>query len=678
MRYAETGYNLEIDLSTGNIEKIETDPGLMNMYIGGQGPACKILYERVPPEVDAWSPANLLIFSPGLLDGTLVPGANRTIVNTISPQTNYLTHSMFGGYWGPELKFAGYDRVIIRGKAKELVYIYINNDHVEIRDAAHLAGKGAIETQALIKKELGDEKVQVVTIGLAGENRVFSATIEHANSSASRLSGVVMGDKRLKAIAVRGTKDINVARPEELQKICIPLYREIFDNQVTRDTMELSDVEDDFRNDNYVWGKARKRRKGYRTPEIADEWHELGDKYRLCRVSCFNCPIDCHQEVKYLGMTTTFTKCFPRFSWTMGSFTDREWNYKIMPLINEYGVDGFAGPQVLTFAIELYEAGILTDEDLPDFPSDGGDRFFYLLDVLVHRKGFVGDALAQGIPLAAKIIGKGAEKFDHNAIKGTEQVVLKLGVVNMNYFLMSSTGEKLNITQIQGSMPQWPAPLVNKKGVPLREKMVKEWDAAPERFKKWFMEWEPRTELSKEATLNVVEWNETMHYIDDALGTCAFLSSFRGQYDMRPPLHINNLPAFLSHATGMDVDSDKLWLMARRNRMLVRAINNLRGMRRVHEKPPADHWKVRNHPVEQEYLDDYYEFRGWNNDGVIKKETLEELGLDYMVPEFEKRGIWTEKPSTNRLQEREEFRKQAEAEVKAQGYGLSSLLNERA
>lgn len=186
MRCAETGYNLEIDLSHGTFKRVETDPRLRELHLGGQGTAAKVLWDRVPPEVDPFSPDNLLIFSAGLLNGTPVPGANRTAVTTINPQTNLYSHSAMGGYFGPELKHAGYDAIIIRGKSPSIVYLYINIDEVEIRDASYLQGKGVLETAALIKEELNEPKVQVAAIGLAGENRVYMASIGHANSSASR------------------------------------------------------------------------------------------------------------------------------------------------------------------------------------------------------------------------------------------------------------------------------------------------------------------------------------------------------------------------------------------------------------------------------------------------------------------------------------------------------------
>ncbi len=232
MRYAETGFNLEIDLTRGNIERVETDPRLTELHLGGLGTNAKLLWDRVPPETDPFSSDNLLIFSAGLLCGTPAPGANRTILSTYSPQTLLMGYSMMGGFWAPELKYAGYDKVTFRGKSPTLVYLWINNDKVEIRDASHLRGKGAVETQELIRQELKEPGAQVAAIGLAGENRVYMASIEQGRSSASRLGiGAVMGDKGIKAIAVRGTKDINLARPAEFIKLCNEVLKYIKDRE---------------------------------------------------------------------------------------------------------------------------------------------------------------------------------------------------------------------------------------------------------------------------------------------------------------------------------------------------------------------------------------------------------------------------------------------------------------
>ena len=133
-----------------------------------------------------------------------------------------------------------------------------------------------------------------------------------------------------------------------------------------------------------------------------------------------------------------------------------------------------------------------------------------------------------------------------------------------------------------------------------------------------------------------------MHYIDDAIGTCAFLSSFRGQFGGRPPYHLYNLPDFISHATGMDMDSDGLWEIGRRNRNLIRALNVRRGLRRADEKPPEDHWQIRDPDMETRLIDAYYEFKGWNNEGIPTRETLDKLGLEYVSADFLQRGILTD------------------------------------
>ncbi|MBT3363743.1 MAG: aldehyde dehydrogenase [Chloroflexi bacterium] len=632
MRYAETGYNLEIDLSSGNIERVATDPRDMELYLGGQGTAAKILWDRVGPEVDPFSEDNLLIFSAGLLHATPVPSATRASVDTISAQTGLYSHSLFGGFWGPELKHAGYDKIILRGKAKGLVYLWIHNDKVEIRDASHLAGKGTMETAECLKKELKDAKVQVAAIGLAGENRVYMSSIEHYNSSASRGVGHIMGDKRVKAIALRGTKDVYVAKPAELFDLCNRQYKVIYDKGSSVMTHSHNEA---WHTDVFAWGFARERRKGFWNKELEEEWAKVTDSVFVRYNGCYNCSIDCHATISYPGRRSFSYKCYGKLTYAMAAYQDVAFNYDIMGLTQEYGLDSFSTPQVLAFACELYEAGILTDKDLPDFPEDSGKRFFYLLEKIVRREG-VGDALANGVYWAARQIGKGAEEYDHNTTKKFEQVPLKLGALNYPYFLMYATGAKMNITQIEGSFPQNAIPDKER-----RKAFVDKWEAAPDKFKKIYMEWEPRTQPPIDAAVAIADWNETMHYIDDSVGICAFVSAFKGQFN-KSSYHINNYPEFISLASGLELDQDKLWETARRNRTLIRAINNRRGMRREDEKPPHGHWKQRLPDIEKQLIDEYYKFKGWNEDGIPTKQELDRLGLGYVSQDFIKRGILTD------------------------------------
>lgn len=650
MRYAETGVNLEIDLATGSIERVATDPKLTELHLGGLGTSVKIHWDRVPPETKPFDPENLLIFSAGLLCGTPAFSANRTVVTTISPQSHLLAYPMMGGFWAAELKYAGYDKVILRNKSPKLVYIWIHNDKVEIRDAAHLKGKGAVETAETIRQELKQPNAQVSSIGLAGENRVFTASIEQGRSSASRLGGgAVMGDKNIKAIAVRGTKDIYLARGaefiERMDKVAeyikfrnenpIPGVMTILAG--IGSPQEMKHTDEKWHTESFAWGNARARRRDFWTPEIEEDWTKTQTEAIQRLISCFNCPQQCGGLISYKDVPPYMAKCFGKLTYSMAAYVENlDFAWKILQRATEYGVDSFSTPQILAFGVELYEAGILTDKDMPGFPADNEGRFYYLLDKVAHREG-IGDILADGTYWAAKKIGKGAEEFAHNVIKKHEQLPLKLGMLDPLYYLMYSTNEKISITQIEGNWPQAAFATMEQ-----REAFVKDWPQLPdESYKQYLLDWEPRGEKANpnyptpEISCKIVDWMETLHNIDDALGFCAGMSSFC----LKPPYHIHNIPGLVSAATGLDIDEEGLKKIVKRSRNLHRAFNIERGMRRVDEKPPADHWKKRYPELEKKLLDTYYKFKGWNNDGIPTRKTLEELDLGYVAEDLEKRGI---------------------------------------
>jgi benzoyl-CoA reductase subunit BamB len=656
MRYAETGFNLEIDLSRGNIERVETDLRETELYLGGLGTNAKMLWDRVPPEVEAFSPDNLLIFAAGLLCGTPAIGCNRTIVSTISPQTKLMAFSMMGGFWAPELKLAGYDKVIFRGKSPNLVYLWINNDKVEIRDASHLQGKGGIETGELIRQELNEPRAQVAAIGLAGENKVYFASIEQGHSSASRGGiGAVMGDKGLKAVAVRGTGDIYIAQPDEFMDLCnevLEYIKEREENPIPGvmpilaglgSPQEMKIHDEKWHTESFMWGNSRHRRRDFWTEDVEEAWTETMESVQTRLISCYNCPLKCAATISIPGLPTYMMKCFTKLTYTMAAMSDLNFGLRIAQLATEYGVDAFSTPQVMAFALELYENGILTDDDMPGLPSTTEEKFYWLLDRIVRREG-IGDTLANGTYWAAKEIGEGAEEYAHNTIKKHEQLPLKLSMLNPIYFLMYSTGEKINITQIEGQFPQMPFPTREE-----REEFVKDWFQVPdEKFKQYFLDWELRGENSfpyyptVQMCCDIVDWQEKMHYIDDALGMCAGLSSF----PLKPPYHIHNYPKLISSGAGIDMDEAKLSQAAKRYRTLVRAINIRRGMRRKDDKPPENHWKHRFPELEKELLDTYYSYKGWNNEGIPTKESLHELGLDYVSEDFVQRGILEASPET--------------------------------
>ena len=603
MRYGETGNSLEIDLSRGSIERVETNPCLTEQHLGGQGTAAKIIWDIVPPEIEPFSVDNVLVFSTGLLVGAPLPGVNKTSVNGICPQTNLLSHSTMGGFWGSELKFAGYDKIVIRGKSPDLVYLWIHNDKVEIRDASHLHGKGSQETTRTIREELNQDKAQVAAIGLAGENRVYIASISHGHSSAARMVGVIMGDKKLKAIAVRGTKDIHIARPNDLFETCLKLRKIAYDDHTWED-----------------W--------------LASVFPAAADKQVEREISCYSCPKSCSNVITTKDGQKITYKCAAKDIYQMMDSRESGLGDVVFPVAREYGLDSFSTPEILDFTLKLLKAGILTEKDFPGMPSEIRAKYLYLVDIIARREG-IGDILANGVYSAARQIGNGAEAFDRNTTKKLEQATMGIEELSPIYFLMTVTGSKLSLTGIDGAFPYIPLPTREE-----REKFVEDWAAVPdEKFKRYFLEWDKPEEISSEVACAVTDWSEIMHYIDDSTGLCIYMSSFRNQFGSGAIYHIHTIPHLISLVTGLDLDEAGLWEIAQRNRNLVRSINVRRGMRREDEALPSSQRTVGGYESEQKLLDDYYQFKGWNKSGIPTKETLVKLGLEYVQEDFEKRGI---------------------------------------
>jgi benzoyl-CoA reductase subunit BamB len=339
--------------------------------------------------------------------------------------------------------------------------------------------------------------------------------------------------------------------------------------------------------------------KGFWNDEVARAWTETMDSMRTRLISCYNCPMTCGATISPPGLPTYMMKCFSKLTYTMAAFSDLEFGLGIAQSATEYGVDGFSTPQVMAFALELYENGILTDDDFPGMPPDNEGRFTGCSTGLCDGKESV-MFWPTGPIGRPKKIGNGAEAYAHNNIKKHEQLPLKLSMLNPIYFLMYATGEKMNITQIEGQFPQAPFPKREQ-----REAFVKDWFQVPdEKFKQYFLDWELRGENSipyyptPEMCCDIVDWQERMHYIDDALGMCAGLSSF----PLKPPYHIHNYPKFIASGAGFDMDEEKLTQAAKRYRTLVRANNTRRGLRRKDDKPPKNHWKKRFPELEEELL----------------------------------------------------------------------------
>ena len=289
MRYAETGFNLEVDLTRGNIERVATDPRADRAPSGRAGHQRQAAVGPGPPRSSPSTPENLLIFGTGLLAGTPAPGCNRTIVSTISPQTELFAFSMMGGFWAPELKHAGYDKVIIRGKSPELVYLWIHDDKVEIRDATHLEGLGTLETAELIRQELeGAERRRSPPSAWPARTGSSSPPSSRAGPApAGSASAPSWGTRTSRRSPFAGPKDINIAQPGRVHRASatrrwstsrtatknpIPGVMPILAGLGSPQEMAIHDEK--WHTENFTWGNARDRRKGFWTEEVAEEWTE--------------------------------------------------------------------------------------------------------------------------------------------------------------------------------------------------------------------------------------------------------------------------------------------------------------------------------------------------------------------------------------------------------------------
>ena len=305
------GKTLEVDLSTGDIKQSDTDPEFARKYIGGMGFGCKILYDEVGPDIDPLSPDNIVVFANGPLTGTNAPCSGRVEITTKSPVTGHIGTGNSGGLFGAALKHAGFDLIVVRKQAEKPVYLWVDDDRVEIREAGHLWGKGTRVTSDIITEELDPSrpsKISVLTIGPAGENLVKYACPlnDYYHAAARNGAGAVMGSKKLKAIVVRGTGMVKIARPEEFRKAA----REARERVIAADkATKMPGATLDSRKRYLQMGSLRA--KNYQTGVLPDFLETRGldaaRKYFVRKEgTCYACPMPCFnlvevKEGKYAG-----------------------------------------------------------------------------------------------------------------------------------------------------------------------------------------------------------------------------------------------------------------------------------------------------------------------------------------------------------------------------------------
>jgi aldehyde:ferredoxin oxidoreductase len=619
-----------IDLSTGEIEASPIPIELRKLYLGGRGLDMYLLYNHLEPGIDPLGPDNVLTVSAGLLVGTLASASARTHIGAKSPLTGFVGSSNMGGFFAPELRWAGFDHLVIRGKADGPVYLWIHNGEIEIRDASHLWGEDIPSTQELIQEGLGDPEIKACCIGLAGENLVrFANIMTGVKNAAGRTGmGAVMGSKNLKAIAVRGTMDLAIRFPEKALEYNAGLIEHIGSTKFAQimqkwGTMFIYGVTN-------TTGLVRVQNFQLNQQVGGDIECEHIEEYSLGTESCYGCIIHCRhkyqiKEGPYAGIYAEGPEYTSQGAFGMEVGCN---NFETIlvgnHLVNKYGLDTLETGSMIAWAMELYEKGILTDADTDGLKLEWGNDEAVLEMVLriAERRG-LGDILAEGPLRAAERIGQDSLKY----------CIHVKGMSNLHSDERSTPSLALGVaTSSRGSDHLRSRPAIDLYHLP--EPLLRKIYGGPKPYDGL---------LSSDYTSYVgkarmVQWQEMMYEAIDCVGVCKYHTIF-----LSPNLiAFDELSKLIYYNTGLEFTTEELWDIADRAYTVERLFNIREGLTRT------DDWLVDRYfdeptpiglPVVQgksldrdkfkQMIDEYYELHGWDKGGAPSPDTLRKLGLDH-------------------------------------------------
>jgi aldehyde:ferredoxin oxidoreductase len=598
---------LHVDLTSGKTETKPLDEKLAKNYIGGIGLGIRLLMDNSKPGVQPFSSENPLILTTGPLSGTMAPtGGNGHAFVCKSPASGGVAEAKAHGAFGTELKRAGYDAVIIKGKAEKPTYLWIDDDAVQLLDAKHLWGKSPSDTQDIIQEELKDHYIRVACIGPAGEKLVRLACIinEKTRACGRTGGGAVMGSKNLKAIAIRGTKDVNVADLDEFKEF-VKMMHERMKGPATRKYRTLGTQENILVHN--TLGALPTRNFRNATFEGAEKvsGERLSERYVAKIIGCSSCAMRCEHicvvpEGPYKGATTRMEY---ETLWALGPNcgVDRlDAIIRAMELCNYYAMDAIGVGVLISFAMDCYENGILSKEEVDglDLRFGNHEALVEMVNKIGKREG-IGDILAEGVKRAAEKIGKGSEKYALH-IKGVEMTGYDLRGIKTAAlgFAVSFRGADHNRHGAYG---------VDLKG------KVNRFTVEKGRGK-------------------LVEELEDLYNIIDSMIVCKF---GRGTYYDA----FEDLAKYYTITTGLEMSAEELRKTGERIHNVARLFNIREGLTRKDDHLP---WKIMNVPIPDDcpskgsrvtqkeldfLLDDYYITRGWTREGVPTQEKLKELGL---------------------------------------------------
>ncbi|MFC2068535.1 aldehyde ferredoxin oxidoreductase family protein [Chloroflexota bacterium] len=642
------GKILDVDLLTEKISQKYTPDKLAKECIGGMGFSSKLLFEEVGPDVEPLSPDNILIFANGPLTGTLAPCSGRTEVTTKSPLTGTIGTGNTGGLWGARLKHAGFDMIVVRNQAARPLFLWIDDDTVELRDASHLWGKDTQETSDIIIRELDpipSPKISVLTIGPAGENLVkYACPVNDYHHVAARCgAGCVMGYKKLKAIVVRGTGMVSIASPDDFREAAREARERLL---ATSKAMKMPGAFVDIRKDNLERGALPA--KNYQTG-VLPQWIEtrgldVARKYVVRKeATCFACPISCFnlvevQEGKYTGVKTN-RGTMPGVVACWGAkcaIDNLPAIWKCKEICQKLGMDYDSAGSSVSFAMELFQRGILTTKDTDGLELDWGneDSTIKLLHQIAYREG-LGKTLAEGTVRAAKYIKKGAGKYVMT-IKNLEMAMLPDPRAGSRGWLFGSLtnprgGDNIKNTHCHAERynPHW---------------WVDKFDIFPEVKEKIYNMSPQEISYTWQGKPLMCRWFEDLYSAINALGICFFPSGFRLAVG---PTHLAKL---YSACTGWQTTPQDIMNLGEKVFTQLKAYNVRQGFTRKEDNWPDRFYDeplpegpskgvVLSRDTIARLLDEYYELRGWDKVlGMPTEQKFKELGLHDIATELVKLG----------------------------------------
>lgn len=618
MAFGYAGKILRVDLTSNEIIEENLQEELARKFIGARGINSKILYDEVKPGIDPFHPQNRLIFGAGPLAGTLLPAGCRFTVTARSPLTMGHGDANAGGFFASEMKFSGFDHIVFRGRAKNPSYLFINNGKPEVRDAGHLWGKNTWETQEEIKKELGDENIQIACIGPAGENMIKTSCIIHGlKRAAAKGMGSVMGSKNLKAVVVRGRKGISVAKPEEFIKIA----KEIIEKHKRHDLTLYGTPGSILYEVKTGYSPATKNLQTTKFPGIEKiSPEELNKKYIYRLKACFGCSISCGRsyivrEGEFEGTFGEGPELAAIWSWGTGpQVTSLPAILKADVLSNQLGIDCIEAGNTIAFAMECFQRGIITEEDTEGIKLEWGNynAVHLLIEQMANKKGF-GAILCDGQENAASRIGRGSGEFAHT-IKGQSvpaDLRVKHGSV-LGYITSTRGADHLRGLIIDDVLPI-------------------------EHIKKNYGEEALMSEGIKGKGM-ALKWTQEMTTLPDCFGVCKIFYILSAGYSV---FTFNDFAKIYQAATGIKSSGEDIMKSCERVYNVEQAFNvRVGGFSRRSDRAPSMFFKkptdgikwagktLKKEDIER-MLDDYYECRGWDKETTApKKEKLLELELD--------------------------------------------------